>query len=255
MFSAFFLKNLLGSLLLPPTNGLLLLSLAALFRRRRWSFALALSGGLLLLLQSLPPVASTLIASLEAQAGPALTDPQGAQAVVVLGSGLNLAAAEYGGDTAWRHNERSLIRLRYGARLAEQFELPVLVSGGRPQKATQSEAEVMADIMQREFGVTVRWREIASSDTADNATISARILKQAGIQRIVLVTQAFHMARAKRLFEATGLEVIPGPTDFKSAQWNELGGFNWLPQAKAMQTSYYALHEWLGILWWQLSRP
>lgn len=251
MTIAFFLKNLLGSLLLPPANGLLLLGLAAFFRRRRGAFALALSGGLLLLLQSLPPVANTLIASLEAQAGPVLTEPRGAQAIVVLGSGLNIAAAEYGGDTA---TERSLIRLRYGARLARQFQLPVLVSGGRPPKATQSEAEVMADIMQHEFGVTVRWRESESADTADNATMSARILKQAGIQRIVLVTQAFHMARAQRLFEAAGLEVIAGPTDFKGRHLSTLGVLNWLPQAKAVETSYYALHEWLGILWLQLRR-
>ena len=251
MSIAFILKNLFGTLLLPPANGLLLLGLAALFRRRPWAFRLGLAGGILLLAQSLPPVANSLMASLEPPAAAGPLDPAGAQAIVVLGSGLNIAAEEYGADTV---NERGLVRLRYGATLARRHQLPVLVSGGRPYKATRSEAEVMADIIEREFGVAVRWREMASEDTADNAARSARILQTAGIRRVVLVTQAFHMPRAQRLFEAAGLEVVPGPTDFKGRRRDTPGMLDWLPQAKALQTSYYALHEWLGILWLQLSR-
>lgn len=250
MSIAFLFKNLLGTLLLPPANALLLLGLAAVFRKRRWAFGLAVAGGLLLFAQSLPLTANLLIATLEERAGPVLRHPAGAQAIVVLGSGLRIKAGEYGGDTA---NERSLIRLRYGTALARQFHLPLLVSGGRPEKASRSEAEVMADIIEQEFGQPVRWRESASKDTADNAAMSARLLQAAGIRRVVLVTQAFHMPRAQRLFEAAGLEVIPGPTDFKSGQRDPAGLFDLLPQAKALQTSYYALHEWLGILWLSLS--
>ncbi len=251
MSIALFLKNLLGGLLLPPANGLLLLGLAALFRQRRWALGLALIGGCLSLAQSLPPVANLLIATLEERAGPVLTDAAGAQAIVVLGSGLQIEATEYGGDTA---NERTLVRLRYGATLAGQLQLPLLVSGGRPHKASRSEAEVMGDIIEREFGVAVRWREMESMDTADNATMSAAILKAAGIRRVILVTQAFHIPRARRLFEAAGLEVVAGPTDFKGRRREPFGVFDWLPQAKAVQTSYYALHEWLGIVWISLSR-
>lgn len=248
----FILKNMLGTLLLPPANGLLLLCGAAFFHRRRWAFGLALAGGVLLIAQSLPIVANTLVATLEQRAGPAeLREAKGAQAIVVLGSGLQIEAAEYGGDTA---TGRSLIRLRYGATLARRLQLPVLVSGGRPEKASRSEAEVMADILAHEFGVPVRWREMASRDTADNAAMSARILRAAGIRRIVLVTQAFHMPRAQQLFEAAGLEVIPGPTDFKGRHDDSLSLFDALPQAKSLLTSYYALHEWLGILWFHLSR-
>jgi uncharacterized SAM-binding protein YcdF (DUF218 family) len=220
MSIAFLLKNLMGTLLLPPANALLLLGLAALCRKRRWAFGLALLGGLLLLLQTMPPVANALMRSLEQKAGPALVDASGAQAIVVLGSGLNIDAAEYGGDTV---NERSLIRLRYGATLARQLHLPILVSGGRPFKASRSESEVMAEIIERELGIPVRWRETESQDTADNAAMSAAILKAAGVKRIVLVTQAFHIPRAQLLFEAAGLEVIAGPTDFKGRSASQLG--------------------------------
>lgn len=250
MSSVFLFKNLLGTLLLPPTNGLLLLLVAALFRRRRWAFGLALIGGTLLFLQSLPIVANNLIGTLEARAGGVFVSAQGAQAIVVLGSGLRRDAPEYGSDTV---NERSLVRLRYGATLARQLQLPVLIAGGVPPLASRAEADVMAAIAEREFGVPVRWKESESRDTADNARMSARILKAASIRRIVLVTQAFHMPRARQLFEAAGLEVIPAPTDFKGPGEGPLEVFDFLPQARAIQTSYYALHEWLGLAWMSLA--
>jgi len=250
MSSVFLFKNLLGTLLLPPTNGLLLLLVAALFRRRRWAFGLALIGGVLMFLQSLPIVANNLVATLEARAGGVFVTAQGARAIVVLGSGLRREAPEYGGDTV---NERSLVRLRYGAALARRLQLPVLIAGGVPPLASRAEADVMAAIAEREFGVAVRWRESESRDTADNARMSARILKAAGIRRVVLVTQAFHIPRARQLFEAAGLEVIPAPTDFKGPGEGPLEVFDFLPQARAIQTSYYALHEWLGLAWMSLA--
>ena len=245
------LKNLLGNLLLPPSNVLILLALALFFRKHRWSLGLALFAGLLLLAQSLPPVAGALISTLETRAGPVLIDPQGAQAIVILGSGLDRNAEEYGGDTV---NHRSLVRLRYGATLAQRYGLPVLISGGTPVNAKRSEAAVMGDVLEREFDVPVRWRESKSVDTAENAIFSAERLRADGIQRIILVTQAFHLPRARKLFEATGLEVIPAPTDFKGRRRERLSPADWLPQAYALHDSYYALHEWVGLAWAELVR-
>ena len=249
MSIVWFIKNLFGALLLPPGNGLLLLGIAGVFRKKRWALGLSLFAGVLLIAQSLPVVSQWLITTLEQDAGPVVSEAKGAGAIVVLGSSLNFDAPEYGGDTA---NERTLVRLRYGAYLARKLDLPVLVSGGKPLRASKSEAAVMAEIMANELGVKVRWRETNSMDTADNARMSAEILSEAGIKRIVLVTHAFHMPRSRLLFEQAGLEVIPGPTGFRG-----LGAppsvFDWVPSASAMQNSYYALHEWLGITWAKLS--
>ncbi|HQD83470.1 MAG TPA: hypothetical protein PK929_10425, partial [Quisquiliibacterium sp.] len=46
--------------------------------------------------------------------------------------GLIRPVAEFGGETV---TDRLLIRLRYGARLARETQLPVLISGGRPLRA------------------------------------------------------------------------------------------------------------------------
>jgi len=250
MSAAWFFKDLLAILLLPPANGLLLICLAGLYRGRRWAFGVAAFGTALLVLQSLPPVAGALMASLEDRAGPVLQDTDGAQAIVVLSGGLDLDAPEYGGDTA---GERTLLRLRYGALLARRFDLPLLVTGGRPKDATRTEAAVMAEILEREFTVKVRWQEGESRNTAENASKSAAILRDAGVRRIVLVTQAFHMPRAVRLFRAAGLEVVPAPTQFKTAANSSLGPLDLLPQSNALRNSYFALHEWLGIAWLALT--
>jgi len=251
MSTAWTLKNLLAALLLPPGNALFLLIIAGVFRKRRGAFALAFMASALLLAQSLPAVSGWLIASLEHQAPPLLGNAQGAEAIVVLGSSLNTDAPEYAGDTA---NERTLVRLRYGAFLARRLDLPVLVSGGKPPRASKSEAEVMAEIMSREFAVEVRWREENSQDTADNARMSAAILHPAGIKRILLVTQAFHMPRARLLFEQAGYEVIPAPTGFRTGLVQRPSLFDFIPQAAALQNTYYALHEWLGIVWIRLAQ-
>lgn len=246
MSLAWVLKGLLAACLLPPGNGLLLLGLAAVFRRRRWAFGLALLGGGLLWMQSLPLVGTALMGTLEERAGVWAPDTRGAQAIVVLGSGLIRPVEEFGGETA---TDRTLIRLRRGAQLVRETQLPVLVSGGRPLRAAHSEAAVMAGILQREFGVAVRWREENSLDTPGNARYSAEILRRSGVERIVLVTQAFHMPRARLLFEAQGLQVIPAPAHFVSRNGGGFEANSLLPQASALHNSYYALHEWLGLLW------
>lgn len=243
---AWLLKTMLATLLLPPGNGLVLLGLAAMKRRRRWAYGMALLGGGLLFLQSLPLVGTALMGTLESRAGAWAPDMAGAQAIVVLGSGLIRPVAEFGGETA---TDRTLIRLRRGAQLARETHLPVLVSGGRPLHAENSEAAVMAAILEREFGVAVRWQEDQSEDTAGNARQSAQLLGQDGVRRIVLVTQAFHMPRARWLFEAQGFTVIPAPTHFVARNGGGFEASSLLPSAAALHNSYYALHEWLGIAW------
>jgi len=166
------------------------------------------------------------------------------QAIVVLGGGSYLAAAEYGGDTVSRH---TLLRLRYAARLQRISGLPLLVSGGAPF-GSRPEAVSMRQVLTEEFGVPVRWLEDASLDTAQNAEFSARLLRQDGIVRIALVSEAAHMARAVEMFQRQGLTVLAAPTGFANDSPVLLEDL--LPNAEALENSRAALHEWLGRLWY-----
>lgn len=65
------------------------------------------------------------------------------------------------------------------------------------------------------------------------------------------MTDAVHMPRAMMAFERAGIEVIPAPSTFIATGTLSLASF--IPTAQALRHSHYALHEWLGLLWYQIS--
>ena len=87
--------------------------------------------------------------------------------------------------------------------------------------------------------------ENQSRNTHDNALYCAILLKAKGIQRVLLVTSAFHMRRAQALFEKQGLIVVPAPTDFQRIVSNStVPGV--LPQVGNLSRTTHALHELVG---------
>lgn len=240
----FLLKKLVAKLLLPPTLPLLL-ALAGLLALKRWPragrclIALGLFG---LWLFSTPVSVDWLARQLETARPPGAAELASAQAIVVLAGGKERYAPEYGGNGP---NQISLVRLRYGARLARQTGLPLLLTGGAPSGG-RPEATLMAEALQLDFGLQARWVESASLDTHDNARFSAALLRQAGVHRIVLVSDASHLPRARYEFERAGLSVIDGPTRYLGGNGEQR--YSWLPNGNAAQTGQQIAHEWLGRL-------
>jgi uncharacterized SAM-binding protein YcdF (DUF218 family) len=243
----FLLKKLLTALILPPT-GPLLLALGGLWltrsNSRRWrngGVLLAAMSLLGLLVLSLPVVGRMLMAPLEPHPPISREQLQRVQAIVILGGGSYSGAAEYGGDTV---GPATLERLRYGARLARASRLPLLVTAGAPFGG-RAEGVLMSEVLESEFGVKVRWVEAVSRNTAENASLSAPVLKAAGVSRIALLSHGWHLPRAIPLFENQGFEVIPAPMGFSAAPSPDWA--DWLPQD--LGTSRVALHEYLGLLY------
>jgi uncharacterized SAM-binding protein YcdF (DUF218 family) len=198
-------------------------------------------------------VAEILINSL--QTFPAVTSEQwdglkagGPAAIVILSAGRRRFAPEFGGETA---DEISLERLRYGAKLARATGLPVLVSGGLARGDSPSLAAVLANVLEQDYGIVARWQETQSSNTAENAQYSSAMLKQDGVERIVLVTHAWHMKRAAAAFAAQGMPVRAAPTAFYP-RTNNPGWDDFLPNAAAFRMSSYAIHELGGGLWYRI---
>jgi uncharacterized SAM-binding protein YcdF (DUF218 family) len=98
--------------------------------------------------------------------------------------------------------------------------------------------------------VPVKWIEPRSRDTFENAAFSAAMLRTDGIRRILLVTDAMHMPRARAAFERAGMEVVSAPTLFFGGQARSPGA--WVPSAEGMRRSWYAMYELLGIAWYRL---
>jgi len=238
----FWVKKALTALVLPPT-GPLVVAIAGLALGRvrpRLGRVLAWAGVLALLALSLPVVSYALLRVAESSPAYDFAQANGAQAIVVLGGGVRRAAPEYGGDTLGR---LTLERVRYGAWVARRTRLPVLVTGGVVYGGA-AEAVLMKQALEKEFGIEVRWVEAGSRNTHENAVNSAKILRQAGVDSVILVAHSFDMRRAKAEFAAAGLKVIPAPTGIPVATYDN--PLELLPSVGALQGSYYALYELLA---------
>ncbi|TAH50948.1 MAG: YdcF family protein [Betaproteobacteria bacterium] len=248
----FWLKKLVALAVLPPLMPPLVVAagLLLLRRRRRAGMLVAWFGIVLQFLLVFPPAVGLLLAPLESS--PVLTAEaaRDAGAIVILGAGKRDHAPEFGGETV---NRLALERLRYGARLARETGLPVLVSGGAPT-GELPEAVLMKQCLVEDFGITPRWIETESRDTRDNARLSALQLKAAGVHRVLLVTHAAHMPRALAEFEAQGLGVVPAPTAWLGSHESKDRRLALLPSQNTAYAGWYAVHEWLGLLAYRLSR-
>lgn len=242
------LRYFFKQLLLPPGCLFLLLILAWWLRRRMprlalCCFVLGLGG---LWLSSLPVAVEGLAKIVEREPAIAVSQwtelARQADAIVVLGAGRERDDPAWGGDQA---SHLAVERVRYASRLARASGLPVLISGGAPYGERVSEAELMTEVMVRDFRVPVRWQEGRSHTTLENADYSAQMLHPDGIRRVVLVTQAAHMPRARWCFERAGFEVVAAPVGFISVpNLRPLGG--WLPESKAIWQTGQLLNEVAG---------
>ncbi|MHA6495235.1 YdcF family protein [Pseudomonas borbori] len=247
------IRYMLKQLLLPPGILLILLLLAWWLRRRfprlaASCFALGLGG---LWLTSLPISVETAARWLETE--PALSPAQWADlarqadVIVVLGGGREQGDPGWGGD---QPSLQALERLRYAARLAKASGLPLMTAGGLHYGEPPSEAALMADVLARDYGLEVRWQEARSRTTWENAINSAEILP-GDKTRVLLVTQAWHMPRARWSYEQAGFQVLSAPMGFLGvANGRPAGG--WLPESQAVWQSGLLINEAIGLLAYKL---
>lgn len=247
---SWFITNVIAAFLLPPLSILLVLGLGILllYRRHRLAKPLILTASGLLWIASTPYFAEGALHLLEAQTTPLTGQPQAADAIVILGGGTYFHAPEYSGqDTI---SDKTLPRLRYGAKLHRENGMPIMVTGGKPLGNDLSEAQQMRASLQQDFRVPVRWIEEESANTLENARNSFQVLQKTGIGRIYLVTHAWHMPRAAMSFRHAGFEVVEAPVAFTTRYRIDLLAF--LPHAEALRDSKIFMHEVIGLLWYRV---
>ncbi len=253
--------RLIESWLMPPGGTLLLILLALLLAPllRRFSLFLVGVAGLVLYLLSTPWVMFQLASMLEVVAPfqqiPEVNEERLA-AIVILGGERYTAAPEFGEDVV---GKSTLERLRYGAWLHKRTGFPILVTGGTPLGEGVPESRLMADSLWRDFGISAVWQENQSINTWEHAHFVPPILKSKGVSTILLVTHASHMSRSLRVFqqspEMEGLTLVAAPTGFTTAGKMDYGIGLWRPSAGALSKNVTFLHEWGGMLWYQLRYP
>lgn len=133
--------------------------------------------------------------------------PAPADAVLVLGTSTLVRG---------RPNGCMETRVAEGVRLVQAGLAPVLiVSGGRDPKDGLVEAESMADIARR-LGLSPDQvlRETAATSSIENLEYSRRMLLDAGLgDRMIVVTEPFHLPRAMLAAERLGVDAQPAPSE------------------------------------------
>ena len=242
-------------LVLPPASLIILALVGLFFHKRRFGIVLSVMALLGLLLSSLPIVTGTLAGFWERfpPLQPSHVAEFQPQAVVVIGGGVKHNASEY--QAPLTVHPRTLLRLRYAAKIAREYDLPILVSGGVVEDMNVSEAQLMAQVLEQEFNVFVTWQEQDSRNTAENAQFTRDLLIKQGVTDIILVTQAYHMPRAISEFRKSGFNVLPAPTDFirpSSEALSDLKFSDFIPSSTALTESFLLAHESLGMLWYAI---
>ena len=162
-----------------------------------------------------------------------------AQAMVVLASRFVPAHDDLPFDMLGEDTYQRCLRAAWLYR--HWAQRPILVSGFRV-------APVMHHVLAAE-GIPPAdiWDEISSNDTHTNAVESARLLRERGVSRIVLVADARDLPRAAACFRKQGITVLPYPSSLRTFSFDE-----WLPNWHSIRSNEHTLHELAGMAWYKL---
>jgi uncharacterized SAM-binding protein YcdF (DUF218 family) len=139
--------------------------------------------------------------------------------------------------------------------LAQRYpSAKIILSGGSGllMGETESEAETMQRFL---LGLGVKKERLVlegqSRNTAENAGMTKNLIGDTpGV--VVLVTSAFHMPRSVGIFRRADIDVVPWPTDYRSAGEQGLG-IDLANPNQNLETATVALREWIGLVAYHLT--
>lgn len=244
----FYLSKILPVFVL-PLGMVLLLMVAAIIWKRRWVLVVAL---VLLYVASLPLTGRLLLGWVESgmerlPAGAA----EKADAIVVLSEGRTLAPG-----TARISEWNDADRFFGGIELFKDGKAPLIVfTGGAAPWDAKAHLEgnllaghaVAMGIPAESIRTTSR--VLNTKQEADAVADLARQRWGADIDgtKILLVTSAYHMPRAREVFAKAGLEVLPFPVDFFVSRDRKVDVTDFVPSSLGLHETSVALREVYGL--------
>ena len=193
---------------------------------------------------------------------PAVEGFPNADAVVVLGGSMGVDTNLSGYAEMWT----SADRVWQAARLWKAGKAPLVIATGNEAREstlgllkdfgvdekcvafldarnTEEESKGMGKILNHEIH---KIHENEEGVTGEGKTVKPKVL---------LVTSAWHMKRARLMFEkyAKGVEVVCAPADFEMSMAAKKG-WSMLPDAYSLHLNSVAVHEWVGIVGYGLLR-
>ena len=239
--------NKILPIIVSPLGLIIILLLFGIFRKKMWPLLVAL---ILLIILSLPIVSRQLIKFLEQ--GYTLISPNNvdtADTVIVL-SGM-IRTIKQNNEIYYEFSD-AVDRVFAGIELLKlnKAQKIILTRGKLPWSLGMPEGEFLAQFVKSQ-GINknqVILTEVVQN-TNDEAIAVSKILPKNS--KIILVTSAFHMPRAKTVFENQNLKVIPYAVDFRLGE-KKMDVLDFLPQANAFKDSSFYFREIIGRAYYSL---
>ena len=248
----FVAKKVAQAFLLPPGLWVLLLAIV-LFNlrsvknapRAKWLIVIVL---LLIYACSIRPVSYSLLHPLEyAQPFPKQID---GELVVMLGGGSIADTPDFGGSGTLGGG--SSARLIAAVRAARSTDAALLITSGAVLGVPSAECDTVKRYA-RGMGIPADRVLIDNNakDTQDNAVNTVALCRESGYKRIIVVTSAYHIPRARVLFEQAisrsgyNLHVTYLPAGYLSPEHYTFTWADALPENN--EGCYAALHEYFGL--------
>jgi len=126
----------------------------------------------------------------------------------------------------------------------------VFTGGKMPwDKAKKNEGDVL-----KEYAISngiPSEKILVTKDVENTADESVEVRELIGSsKKIILVTSAYHMYRAKRLFEKQGFEVIAYKVDYKATRSLKTTIMDFLPDAESLRLTEIGIREIIGRLFY-----
>lgn len=244
------LSSLLTNLVIPLNLGIALLVLSVLLfmLRRRRSAALLAGGGLAwVLFWSLP--ASSLWAGGHLEQLYPYHPPNElptAQAIVVLGGSTANNRPNWFGPY---DRATTISRVDTAAELYHAQRAPVIIVSGAALDGTVSEAQIMSNSL-RQQGVPAEAiiQESKSLTTYENALYTARLVKEKGLDNVLVVTSALHMPRAMGVFRKQQVNATAAGSPPQIVVPDDPAFSFWLPSIRVLSASRSVVKEYVGML-------
>ena len=228
--------------------------MALLFKKTKSALFYSFLAFVVLLASSMPVTSHLLVRSLESMHPPQVSFPKASAIVLLGGAGVPPLAPRIYPETGEAGD-----RTMHAARLYQQKVAPLMiVTGGKIPFLMEyegSEAEVNEALLVELFNVpqSAIILESQARNTHDHAPNVRSILQQRELPlEVVVVTSAMHMPRAVMVFESYGFTVYPAPTDFRAEEHFQKKAINYFPQVGALGGTTAALHEYYGMLAYEL---
>lgn len=223
-----------------------LIILGIIFNLRKFS----LIGVIVLILSSLPIISNKFIAYLEKDYQPIeIAEIENVDAIVVLSGMIRVIGDEE--NLKYEFND-SVDRFFAGLDLFNNNKSPILIltRGKMPWSIGIAEGEYLKELAIK-YGVSEE--NIILTDEVQNTDQEAKAIKEILTEdaKIILVTSAFHMPRAEKVFKAANINLIPYPVDFQNSK-SKTTMMDFIPSAGSLFDTSHFVREMIGRLYYNL---